>query len=101
MKIARRRAGRYCHKRSDYIIFGCAALSCCLTYSLIRAFTALTADACMIGEAPQTHGSMLLFESAKGYVMLGIVSFVFAVTLTLICIRRRSRHGPSNGIHRT
>ncbi len=42
-------------------------------------------------------GSSLLFEGAGGYVLVGVVSFMAAVVITVVCIRRnyRDKIGPN------
>lgn len=39
----------------------------------------------------QMYGSMVLSDNAGGYVLVGVISFVAAVALTLLCLKYRNR----------
>ena len=72
----------------------CEAIS--LSALCLMLFTALAkvADALIVrGQtaAQGVFGTMLLREDAGGYVLVGVVSFAAAATITALCFRLRNR----------
>lgn len=41
---------------------------------------------------PGFYGSMLMYEDAGGYVLVGVISFVMAVVITVLCIRSKEKN---------
>ena len=52
-----------------------------------------------VEEISSSYGAFMLSEEAGGYILVGVVSFTFAVALTLVCLRisRRIRENNGNG----
>lgn len=85
-----RRAGVSRRRRETRSLTGlstaCAALCGVLLY-LTGALSGARRAA-----VPELYGSILLFENAGGYVLVGVVSFALAVAITLLCLRHRERN---------
>ena len=58
--------------------------------SLVEAITAFTGSG--HSAAISMYGSILLHEDAGGYVLVGVISFITAVVITVLCIRYRERN---------
>ena len=43
------------------------------------------------GNVPQPYGLALLSEDASGYVLVGVIAFMAAVAITVLCSRYRRR----------
>lgn len=63
----------------------CAALAAALAVTV----SALTEGAPATG--PGMYGSMLLYQDAGGYVLVGVASFTAAVVITALCMKYRNR----------
>lgn len=87
---AKERADRLIRKREKRIIGGmstlCLMLSCCLA-GIIGKLSEGSGGAVVQG----MNGATLLSESAGGYVLVAVVSFIAAVCLTLLCIKIREK----------
>lgn len=86
VRLAQLRAKELHHKRENRLIGGLASLCGVLSFFLIGTVGAITGGG--RGNVSGLYGSMLLFDEAGGYVLVGVVSFTVAVVITLICIRR-------------
>ena len=42
---------------------------------------------------PGMYGSALLYSSAGGYVLAGVLSFALGVAVTVLCIRYKKKNG--------
>ena len=67
--------------------FGLSALCLLLFASLVEALTAFTGFD--HSAALSMYGSILLYEDAGGYVLVGVISFIAAVVITVLCIKYR------------
>ena len=50
-----------------------------------------------VEEISSSYGAFMLSEEAGGYILVGVVSFTFAVALTLVCLRFAGRRKGSCG----
>ncbi len=67
----------------------CGMLALCLIGMAVGMSQAHT------GISPGAYtGTAMLFESAGGYVLVGVIAFMAGVALTAALIRRRKRKGP-------
>ena len=60
-----------------------------LAASLVRALSAVTGGAPAMEQG--MYGTMLLYDGAGGYVLVGVVSFTVAVIVTALCMKYRNR----------
>lgn len=88
--LVRLRVEELQQQRENRLLAGYTSLSALLVFSLMGAIGAMTDGA--IGNVPGLCGSMLLFAGVGGYVLIGVVSFMAAVVITLLCIRGRKKH---------
>jgi hypothetical protein len=61
-----------------------------LCVSLAGMFARMT-DGGGTGHVPGMYGSALLYSSAGGYVLAGVLAFTAGVAVTVICIRSRKK----------
>ena len=47
------------------------------------------------GRVAGLYGTTMLFEDAGGYVLVGVIAFIAAVVITVLCIRYRERRKKS------
>jgi len=91
VRMARLRAGQLERKREIRSASGLGVLCGVLLCSLIG--TIHTAVGSGQGSmASGLFGAMLLYEDAGGYVLVGVVSFMAAVVVTLLCVRAKKRN---------
>lgn len=69
---------------------GFAALAAALCACLAGLFRVCT-DGGGAGYVPGFYGSALLYGSAGGYVLAGVLAFAAGVAVTVICIRSRKK----------
>ena len=72
------------------VFFGLSALCLLLSVSLVEAIGAFTGSE--HSAALSMYGSILLHEDVGGYVLVGVISFIAAVVITVLCIRYRERN---------
>ncbi len=80
------RAARMQHARDRRGLVLSAAASVFLLVCLLASAAGISRTPRGIGEAEYT-ASALLFESAGGYVLVGVVAFMAAVIITVLCLR--------------
>ena len=85
-----RRMGALRRKRERRRDAGLTAVSFMLCVSLAGMFRALT-DGGGTGHVPGMYGSALLYSSAGGYVLAGVLAFTAGVVITVLCFRHRHR----------
>ncbi len=73
----------------------CAVIAACLFISLITAVNYYSGFNRIIS-TDGFYGSSLLDESAGGYVLTAVISFVAAVIITVILIRRKDKMQKNN-----
>lgn len=67
----------------------------------------LVLSACLLGAigyiadrgryiATDFYGSMLMYEDAGSHVLVGVISFTVAVTITVVCIRYKEKNIQDN-----
>lgn len=87
------RAMRIRRKKEKRAIRGlstlCLALCCCLVGVLGEVSGGFSSAA----EVQGMTGATLLSESAGGYVLVAVISFLVAVVFTLLCVRLHERNG--------
>ncbi len=62
------------------------ALCCCLIYS-VGHFSGRSP-----GSVQGLSGATMLFENAGGYVLVGVVCFIAAAVITVLCLRSRGKN---------
>lgn len=67
-----------------------AALCCCLIYGL-GYFSGKSP-----GAVQDMNGATMLLENAGGYVLVGVLCFIAAVVITVLCIRSREKAKKEN-----
>lgn len=86
------RAMRIRRKKGKRAIRGlstlCLALCCCLVGVLGEVSGGFRSAA----EVQGMTGATLLSESAGGYVLVAVISFLVAVVFTLLCVKLRERN---------
>lgn len=88
------RARKLREKRAKALNAALAALCCVLTVCLAGAFSVLTGGS-RAGHVPGFYGSVLLYDGAGGYVLVGVIAFAAAVAITLACINYRNKNKPN------
>lgn len=76
-------------RREKRAIGALSALCLLLAASLVRALSAVTGGAPAMEQG--MYGTMLLYDGAGGYVLVGVVSFTVAVIVTALCMKYRNR----------
>ncbi len=69
------------------LINALSALCIILSFSLVGVIDVMTGGSC--GTVSGLYGTMLLYEDAGGYVLVGVITFVVAVIITILCLRYR------------
>lgn len=78
-------------KRECLLITGLSALSVML-FSSIWVVFALISDGGIHGGVVQgLFGATMMFDNIGGYVLVGILTFIAAVALTLFCVRHKEK----------
>ena len=75
--------------REKRAIGALSALCAALVAALAGTISALTQASPAAG--PGMYGSMLLYQDAGGYVLVGVASFTAAVIVTALCMKYRNR----------
>ena len=47
------------------------------------------------GRVPELYGTTMLLEDVGGYVLVGVIAFIAAVVITVLCIRYREKEKKS------
>jgi H+/Cl- antiporter ClcA len=68
-----------------------ASLCCLLTVMLVGAFNTVSGEGRAV-RVSELYGSMLLYDGAGGYVLVGVIAFAAAVAITVLCVRYRDKH---------
>lgn len=89
IRLVRRRAASLTRSLERRAIGGLSAACAVLFAALFAALGAATGPdgAAVAG----LSGAMLLYEDAGGYVLVGVVSFVVAVFITVLCMRSQNK----------
>ena len=91
VRLVRLRAGELHRKRENRLLGGLVSLCAVLSFFLVGTIGVMTGGG--RGNVTGLYGTMLLFDEAGGYVLVGVVSFMVAVVITLICIRGEKKNG--------
>lgn len=86
VRLVKNRVRQRQHKQQKCVLGGLSAMCLLLFASLVGAIGTAGFGS---PAAPGMYGSMLLYGSAGGYVLVGILSFTAAVVITVLCIRSR------------
>lgn len=78
------------HKKENKLLAGLSAL--CLVLSLFLVSASRSIMGSVHGNAQGAYGAMLLYEDAGGYVLVGVISFMAAVVITILCIRGKKKN---------
>ncbi len=95
-----KRSSRIRRRRSKRVLYELSTAVFMLTLALITSLSMVIPD----GASALTgsdYGAFLLPADAGGYVLVGVISFVAAVVITVIFLRRtdkRSRNGRKNEV---
>lgn len=81
-------------KRDKNTIVGLSALCLALLSCLVGTMSALMDST--PSATPGMYGSMLLYQNAGGYVLVGVVSFTVAMVVTALCIKYRNKEKKQN-----
>ena len=78
------------------LINALSVLCIILSLSLVGVIGVMTGGSW--GTISGLYGTMLLYEDAGGYVLVGVIAFVVAVTITILCLRYRGniKKAPTN-----
>ena len=79
---------RYRRKRETRIQAGLSVLCVLLSFSLLKAIGSLSGGE-HGDEISGMMGAIMLYENVGSYILVGIISFMAAVAITLLCIRYR------------
>lgn len=69
------------------LINALSALCIVLSFSLVGVIGVMTGSSW--GTVSGFYGTMLLYEDAGGYVLVGVIAFAVAVIITTLCLRYR------------
>jgi hypothetical protein len=98
IRLVRQRAGRLRQKREKRSLRTLCALCLILSFALVQAFSWMTRG--QGGASVQEMlGATLMFEDAGAYVLVGVLSFTAAVTITGLCLRHRYKKAMSRKDH--
>lgn len=89
IKRVKLRAEELRFKQEKWLLGALSILCVVLPLSLIGAIRMVTSREC--GTVLGLYGTMLLYEDAGGYVLVGVITFAAAVIITVLCIRYRER----------
>lgn len=84
------RLQRYRRRRETRLQGGLSVLCAMLSFSLVKIMGTLSGGA-HGSEISGMMGAIILYENVGGYVLVGIISFMAAVAITLLCIRYRKK----------
>lgn len=91
-----RRRDRIIHHRKRRSLGLLATFSALTLFALGAAFYELTGFGETGGER-SVYGALMLPNEAGGYILVGVLCFVAAVIITLLCIKYRSRSESGHG----
>lgn len=91
VRMAQHRAQEKRHKWEKSAISRLSILSIVLFGFLVTSFSHLSGG--RYGVVQGMSGATMLLQGAGGYVLVGIIAFVLAVTITVLCIRHRGKSG--------
>lgn len=78
-------------RRKENRMFGIlSALCMVLTVALVTTIGTV-ADTTGLGMVPGLTGSIMRFDSAGGYVLVGLLAFIVAVVVTVLCMRHKAK----------
>lgn len=89
VEIVKKRIRQRQREIEKHRIWGLSAI-CVLLFAALVELTGTFAEPEQAA-LPGFYGSILLHEDAGGYVLVGIISFVAAVIITVLCIKYRDR----------
>lgn len=90
VELVKLRACELHRKQEKKIICRLSVLCIVLFASFVGMIGAVTGQLSQF-RIKEMYGSMLLHEDAGGYVLVGVITFVVAVVITLLCIRYSER----------
>ena len=93
--LVKQRVRETTRRRQRRGIYGLSAMCMLLFAALMRAAGTVVGPG--QPEAWGVFGAMLLREDAGGYVLVGVVSFAAAATITALCFRLRNRENQKKG----
>lgn len=95
VELVKSRARQMRRRRDKHITGRLSLLSvtlcCCLIYGLGH-FSSRS-----LGAVQGLSGATMLLENAGGYVLVGVLCFIAAVVITVLCIRSREKAKKENG----
>lgn len=89
MEKVKQRVNILQRKRENSLITKMSALCLVLMGSLVKVILARSGGG--QGYVTGLYGTTMLFEDAGGYVMVGVITFIIAVVITVLCIRYLER----------
>jgi hypothetical protein len=90
IRIVKLRVGKLHRTSETRSINALSALCILLLLSLMGAINTMAGGG-TLDTVPGMYGSMLLYDGAGGYVLVGVISFALAVVITMLCIRYRGK----------
>lgn len=81
-------------KRKNRQIGGLTGLCVLLALSLVGVQRRTTGGGSVC--TPGMYGTLLLFDDAGAYVLVGVLAFTAGVTITLLCLRHRGKKKNAN-----
>jgi|LSQX01.3.fsa_nt_gb hypothetical protein len=73
------------YRRDRRSIGSLSSLSLVLGMALMTVIHTIIGDS--LGQVQGAYGAMLLYEDAGGYVLVGLLSFIAAVLITISCVK--------------
>ncbi len=95
VRLVKQRANVLQKKRESHWLGITGTLCIVLTATLVTAIATI-ADTTGIGMVPELYGSILRFDGAGGYVLVGVLAFVAAVEVTVLCMRYKAKKNKIN-----
>lgn len=90
VRRVRLRVGELHRKRENRFLGGLFSLCVILFFSLSGTVGVMTGGD-PGGTVPALYGAMLLYEDAGGHVLVGVLSFAAAVSITALCLGNRKK----------
>lgn len=87
IKKVKLRVRKLQRKSKTRLISAFSALSIILSLSLVGVIGVITGGSS--GNVTGLYGTMLLYEDAGGYALVGIIAFAAGVIITVLCLRYR------------
>lgn len=94
VRCVKQRVGVLHRKREKLWLSGLGALCVALSAGLIGSITSVTGD--RQGTVQGMYAATMMFDGAGGYVLVGLVGFIAAVVITVLCIRQKEKSKESN-----